>query len=461
VRRVPFPAPRLLNRVRRVICLRARCVGLSDACAQTEARREHRRKKLEGPWPQARKFSRVRASGPSIVPANAPRRRPRVRGIINIRDECRHCERWPLDSGWRCERQCSCGTWDREKRIHYPNTTCKAKRQLPAQHFDVKKKIYRSHRCNVQKMRVCGPRLWLRCVLAMGLLPFALPAVSPGASMRPAARASRRHLGLRGGSEDVAEQRAEQGALLPARVRASLLAGAEDTYSHETALEPRDGMIQMTMGQRLIFERSFANARQQGVRVPEAQALAIRSAAEGRVIEPDASMVGSTSIMCLACQLEVADRAQLRAHFATDFHAFNLERKRAGVAPLPQHQFEQRAASLLQEEAQREGATVQQETQNEAHRALRQASRRSAKLAADIEKLLSAKNRDEAALEKARMLLDKKAICDKVSVPPARSMVPHHTNTICARERRSLRRWRSAPEPITLGCFGSALWRLF
>jgi hypothetical protein len=59
------------------------------------------------------------------------------------------------------------------------------------------------------------------------------------------------------------------------------------------------------------------------------------------------------------------------------------------------------------------------------------------------------------------MLLDKKAICDKVSVPPARSMVPHHTNTICARERRSLRRWRSAPEPITLGCCGSALWRLF
>ena len=283
-------------------------------------------------------------------------------------------------------------------------------------------------------MMLCGPRLWLWCVLAMGLLPIALPAVSPGARLgSPAAGASRRHFGLRGGSEDVAEQGAGQGALLPARVRASLLAGAEDTYSHETALEPRDGMIQMTMGQRLIFERSFANARQQGVRVPEAQALAIRSAAEGRVIEPDASMVGSTSIMCLACQLEVADRAQLRAHFATDFHAFNLERKRAGVAPLPQHQFEHRAASLLQEEAQREGATAQQETQNDAHRALRQASRRSAKLAADIEKLLSAKNRDEAALEKARMLLDKKAICDKVSVPPARSMVPHYTNTIRAR----------------------------
>jgi hypothetical protein len=265
-------------------------------------------------------------------------------------------------------------------------------------------------------------------MLAMGLLPIVLPAVSPGAhARRPAAGASRRHLGLRGGSEDVAEQGAGQGALLPARVRASLLAGAEDTYSHETALEPRDGMIQMTMGQRLIFERSFANARQQGVRVPEAQALAIRSAAEGRVIEPDASMVGSTSIMCLACQLEVADRAQIRAHFATDFHAFNLERKRAGVAPLPQQQFEHRAASLLQEEAQRESATAQQETLNDAHRALRQASRRSAKLAADIEKLLSAKNRNEAALEKARMLLDKKAICDKVSV------VPHYTNTIRAR----------------------------
>jgi hypothetical protein len=283
-------------------------------------------------------------------------------------------------------------------------------------------------------MRLCGPRLWLWCMLAMGLLPIVLPAVSPGAhARRPAAGASRWHLGLRGGSEDVAEQGAGQGALLPARVRASLLAGAEDTYSHETALEPRDGMIQMTMGQRLVFEQSFANARQQGVRVPEAQALAIRSAAEGRVIEPDASMVGSTSIMCLACQLEVADRSQLRAHFATDFHSFNLERKRAGVAPLPHHQFEHRAASLLQEEAQREGATAQQETQRDAHRELRQASRRSAKLAADIEKLLSAENRNEAALEKARMLLDKKAICDKVSVPPARSMVPHCTNTIRAR----------------------------
>jgi len=276
-----------------------------------------------------------------------------------------------------------------------------------------------------------SPPPW--CALALAL--WLLPAVLPESPLRaaPACSGPRRTTGARlalrggaslpehcGGSGDAAGEGRDKGQALPAHVRASLLATAEHTFSHETALEPLDGMSHMTMAQRLIFERSFANARQQGVRVPEAQVLAIRSAAEGRVIEPDESLVGSKSIMCLACQLEVADRAQLRAHFASDCHAFNLERQRAGIAPLPQHQFEQRAAALLQEEAQQEVETAQQETHQDARRALRHASRRSAKLAADIQKLLSAENRDEATLEKARTLLDKKAICDKVGAPPAR-----------------------------------------
>ena len=174
-------------------------------------------------------------------------------------------------------------------------------------------------------------------------------------------------------------------------------------------------MGEMTIPQRLIFERSFTNARQQGVSVPDAQALAICSAAEGRVIEPDALMVGKKTIMCFACQAEVQDRVQLRAHFATDWHALNLERKRVGIAPLPQHHFEERAAVLLQDEHEREDAVIQQGVQTESRRLLKKASRRSAKLAADIDKLLSSQDRDDAALAKTRMLLDKKAAADKVS----------------------------------------------
>ena len=128
-------------------------------------------------------------------------------------------------------------------------------------------------------MRVCGSRLWLWCTLAMELLPIALPSVSPGGlarqprlpdtvlshgvqwtrqprlpvpaaapasanARRPAAGASRGHLGLRGGSEDVAEQGAGQGALLPARVRAAaLVAAACDPAGHLplSATRPWDG----------------------------------------------------------------------------------------------------------------------------------------------------------------------------------------------------------------------------
>jgi len=173
-------------------------------------------------------------------------------------------------------------------------------------------------------------------------------------------------------------------------------------------------MSHMTVPQRLIFEHSFANARRQGVAVPAAQALAIRSAAEGRIIEPDATMVGKKTIMCLACQLEIPDRTMLKAHFATNWHVLNLERKRAGIAPLPEHHFAERAAALLEDDAQNEIAATREEIQSEARRALKKASRRSAKLATDIAKLLSAQERDGAALTKVDMLLQKKAVCDKV-----------------------------------------------
>ena len=257
-------------------------------------------------------------------------------------------------------------------------------------------------------------QLALVILLAVCLPPSSSPrppaAPSPAGVLARGARVS----GLRGGGGGSGD--ADEPPLpLPGHVRASLMASAEQTYSHETALEPRDGMGEMTIPQRLIFERSFTNARRQGVSVPDAQALAICSAAEGRVIEPDASMVGKKTIMCFACQVEVHDRAQLRAHFATDWHALNLERKRVGIAPLPQHHFEERTAALLQEEQEREDTVTQQDVQTEARRLLKKASRRSAKLAADIDKLLSSQERDDDALAKTRLLLDRKAAADKVS----------------------------------------------
>lgn len=258
----------------------------------------------------------------------------------------------------------------------------------------------------------CTPGLWMLQLFLLGLAPIALlPSPAHAAAGPLHSTRGWKYLGLRGGGADVAEEGQQP---LPAHVRSSLMATAEMTYSHETALEPRDGMSHMTVPQRLIFEHSFANARRQGVGVPAAQELAIRSAAEGRIIEPDASLVGKKTIMCLACQLEIPDRTLLEAHFATNWHALNLERRRAGIAPLPEHHFAERAAALLEEDAQHEVAVQQKDVQCEARRALKKASRRSAKLAADIGKLLSAQERDDAALAKAQILLDKKAMCDKV-----------------------------------------------
>jgi hypothetical protein len=226
---------------------------------------------------------------------------------------------------------------------------------------------------------------------------------------QPGAR-HRKHLRLRGGSLDAATG---DNHVLPERVRSLLMETAEVTYEHETALELSEGMPHMTIQQRLIWERSFAYSRQQGVRVPEAQALAIRSAAEGRVIEPDSSMTGPKNIMCLACHYEIYDRSLLKSHFSSDWHALNLERRRLGVAPLPQHHFQQRAEELLKNEMQREEQAMQEESLSETRRMLKKASSRSAKLSADIAKLLSANERDEASLAKVRMLLDKKATCDR------------------------------------------------
>ena len=250
--------------------------------------------------------------------------------------------------------------------------------------------------------------------LILRLLLIALvPAVS--LPLDPAAEGPFLFVGLRGGSADRCSS--EDNNALPARLRSTLLATAETTYLHETALQPRDGMSHMTISQHLVYERSFANARSQGVSVPEAQELAIRSVAEGRIVEPDASMTGKKKIMCLACQYEIPDRALLRSHFSTDWHALNLERRRSGLPPLAQTDVEERARALLVEEQQRENEEEEFVVQQNARRVLSKASRRSAKLAADIEKLLAtneAKDGDKAVLAKVRMLLDKKAVCDKV-----------------------------------------------
>lgn len=263
---------------------------------------------------------------------------------------------------------------------------------------------------------ICLLGMWMLLLFLLGLAPIAsLPASSAHSAAGGLAARVCSPMGLRGGGvEQGVHAIGEQP--LPNHVWSSLVASAEITYSHETALEPTDGMSHMTVPQRLIFEHSFANARRQGVAVPAAQALAIRSAAEGRIIEPDATMVGRKTIMCLACQLEIPDRTMLKAHFATNWHVLNLERKRAGIAPLPEHHFAERAAALLEDDAQNEIAATREEIQSEARRALKKASRRSAKLATDIAKLLSVQERDGAALTKVDMLLQKKADCDKVIV---------------------------------------------
>ena len=221
-------------------------------------------------------------------------------------------------------------------------------------------------------------------------------------------------LRLRGGAIDTPVH--DLDSRLPAHLRSSLLATADTTFEHETALETRDGMSHMSMPQRLVWERSFANARQHGVSVTDAQELAIRSAVEGRIIEPDASMVGKGTVMCLTCQHEMpkSDRAILKAHFASDWHLFNLERQRAGIAPLSQAHFAERTDALLVEEQQRAQDVMCQGAQQHARTLLKRASRRASKLSSEIQKLLASSGAaDESTRVKVRMLMDKKAACDR------------------------------------------------
>jgi len=55
----------------------------------------------------------------------------------------------------------------------------------------------------------------------------------------------------------------------------------------------------------------------------------------------------STKLTCLSCRLMFDSSTEQRTHFKTDFHLFNLKRKKAGLAPISQEQFDKVVQQIL------------------------------------------------------------------------------------------------------------------
>lgn len=56
---------------------------------------------------------------------------------------------------------------------------------------------------------------------------------------------------------------------------------------------------------------------------------------------PDASkMTASTSTFCTTCAVDMVERDAFRAHFRSDWHLANVQRKRRGDGPLTEDEFE-------------------------------------------------------------------------------------------------------------------------
>uniref|UniRef100_A0A7S4NZY0 C2H2-type domain-containing protein n=1 Tax=Guillardia theta TaxID=55529 RepID=A0A7S4NZY0_GUITH len=164
---------------------------------------------------------------------------------------------------------------------------------------------------------------------------------------------------------------------------------------------PQSGhQIQMTVPQRLVWQRAFQAARKAGASVHEAQIVALRSAADGRVQPYVGDGEGREKTMCCtACQLEMP-RSDISAHYKTPWHAFNTERKVLGLMPLPLAAFEQRVRSIEEgdrgQEEKEQNALQSEKARNE----LRHASKKNTKLAADIQRLYCLNETDHKVQEK-------------------------------------------------------------
>ena len=185
------------------------------------------------------------------------------------------------------------------------------------------------------------------------------------------------------------------------RVKKELYANVDLTYDHEMSMIPQSGpQIQMTVPQRLVWQRAFQAARKAGASVHEAQVVALRSAADGRVQPYVGDGEGREKTMCCtACQLEMP-RSDISTHYKTSWHAFNTERKVLGLMPLPLAAFEQRVRSIEEgergKEAKEKNALQSEKIRNE----LRHASKKNTKLAADIPRLYCLNQTDHNVQEK-------------------------------------------------------------
>jgi len=210
-----------------------------------------------------------------------------------------------------------------------------------------------------------------------------------------------------------------RGPALPDSVRKALMADATKTLVHElTVVQDGESSASLTIAQRVLWQKSFHSAREYGLSLRDAQEVALRGAADGRVYGPAAfkDMTGEDQkerrITCLACQYEVPSREELAEHYSCDWHAVNAVRKSASVAPLSLRYFEHRRDSLLAAEQHEIDGKTAAASFDDAMRTKRMAERRSGKLACDISRL-EAYN-EESADALAKSLLAKKAAADSL-----------------------------------------------
>jgi hypothetical protein len=153
---------------------------------------------------------------------------------------------------------------------------------------------------------------------------------------------------------------------LPESIRKRLLANAGKNYEwEEMSIVPLRGQHDdlLSLEQRAMWTQNFNNARESGMSVAEAQEVALRGAADGRLYaqprsEEELDKIGATtmsrrgvqSVTCMACHYAMPERAHVPVHYSSDWHLLNIQRKFLGMRPVSETEFPRRVAEAEAEE---------------------------------------------------------------------------------------------------------------